>query len=55
MSVLAQWKVFDILRRSIVPIALMTFLILYLGMFWLAWPLAVRFAEAYVPGVKSSS
>jgi len=32
---------------------LMTFLILYLGMFWAAWPIAVRVAEAFVPGVKA--
>jgi hypothetical protein len=34
--------------------SLMTFLVLFLGMFWLAWPIAVRLAETYVPGVKSS-
>lgn len=32
---------------------LMTFLILYLGMFWVGWPVAVRVAEAFVPGVKA--
>ena len=36
-------------------LSLMTFLVLYLGMFWLAWPIALRIAEAYVPGVKSAS
>ena len=35
-------------------LSLMTFLVLFLGMFWLAWPIAVRIAEAYVPGVKSA-
>ena len=35
--------------------SLPVFLILFLTMFWVAWPLAVRVAEAYVPGVRSSS
>jgi hypothetical protein len=33
-------------------IGLMTFLTLFLGMFWLAWPVAVYVTEAYVPGAK---
>jgi hypothetical protein len=33
----------------------MTFLVLYLGMFWLAWPVAVRLAETFVPGAKTAS
>jgi hypothetical protein len=33
-------------------VGLMVFLALFLGMFWLAWPIAVRVAEAYVPGAK---
>jgi len=36
-------------------LSLMTFLVLYLGMFWLAWPIAVRITEAYVPGAKPAS
>jgi len=32
---------------------LMTFLVLYLGMFWVGWPIAVRIAEALIPGVRS--
>jgi hypothetical protein len=36
-------------------LSLMTFLVLYLGMFWLAWPIAVRITESYVPGAKSTS
>ena len=33
-------------------LSLMTFLVLFLSMFWLAWPIAVRITEAYVPGAK---
>jgi len=36
-------------------LSLMTFLVLFLGMFWLAWPIAVRITEAYVPGAKPTS
>ena len=32
---------------------LMTFLVLYLGMFWVGWPIAVRVAEALIPGARS--
>ena len=35
-------------------LSLMTFLVLYLGMFWLGWPIAVRVTETYVPGAKST-
>jgi hypothetical protein len=31
---------------------LMAFLILFLAMFWLAWPIAVRITETYVPGAR---
>jgi uncharacterized membrane protein YkvI len=42
--------------ESVYPaLGLMTFLVLYLGMFWLAWPIAVRITESYVPGAKSTS
>jgi hypothetical protein len=34
-------------------LSLMAFLILFLGMFWLGWPIALRIAEALVPGVKT--
>jgi hypothetical protein len=34
-------------------LSLMVFLVLFLSMFWLAWPIAVRVAEAWVPGVRS--
>ena len=44
------------LVESVYPsLGLMTFLVLYLGMFWLGWPIAVRLAEAYVPGAKAPS
>jgi hypothetical protein len=42
--------------ESLAPsLGLMTFLVLYLGMFWLAWPVAVRLAETFVPGAKTAS
>jgi hypothetical protein len=31
---------------------LMTFLVFYLSMFWVAWPIAVRIAETFVPGAR---
>ena len=30
-------------------LSLMTFLILFMGMFWLAWPLAVRISDWLIP------
>jgi len=36
-------------------LSLITFLALYLGMFWVGWPIAVRITETYVPGAKASS
>jgi ABC-type glycerol-3-phosphate transport system substrate-binding protein len=31
---------------------LITFLILYLAMFWIAWPIAVGLTETYIPGAR---
>jgi hypothetical protein len=31
---------------------LMTFLIFFLAMFWVAWPIAVRITETYIPGAR---
>jgi hypothetical protein len=33
-------------------LSLMTFVILFLGMFWLAWPIAVRLSGAMYPDIK---
>jgi hypothetical protein len=33
-------------------LSLMTFVILFIGMFWLAWPIAVRLSGAVYPDVK---
>ena len=30
-------------------LSLMTFLVLFMGMFWLGWPLAVRLTEYMIP------
>jgi hypothetical protein len=41
------------LVEMIAPAAgLITFLILYLAMFWIAWPIAVRLTETYIPGAR---
>lgn len=34
-------------------LSLMTFLVLFIGMFWLAWPVAVRIAALLVPETES--